>query len=709
MQKVYEISLDLYDVRNYSNLLFGQYDKGNTIHISFTERGEAFPLTDITALVKLNDSYQLHGVCANDILTVILPQSAVSVLGQNKLTVSLYDAHDNVVTMQNVFYTVREGVGKLEELTEDSTLGQQILSNMAAFQAAENQRVINEAKRVESETERGAREAERIEAENGRMEAETAREAGEQERASAEDERIAAEEIRAETETSRLINDALCEEHEAVRKQQETLRVTAEQSRIEAEEARRQAESNRDLNEAKRVESETERGVQEAERIEAENGRMEAETAREAGEQERASAEDARIAAEEGRKAAETARIAAEEGRQATETARIAAEAERQAAYREVSKLYANAIKGTVEGAAVRMDDVSPIEHEMDVVVSSENILSSEKFEYLTNENGTTTVRQDDGSLHIQGTLTQFVFVNISPRFPLPKGTYTYSIITDSTDIFAGAFHYDDAGKQTTLCDNKRSVTFESDGTGKYLFQFRTMPSGTLDNTIYCMLEKGVNTSPVYKKHIPDVSSVKLKKYSRNLLTYPDVSRVDEGITFTDNRDGTITANGTATGLAWHKDITIQLLRGATYTISGCPAGGGSGTYRITMFYTQADGQLKYITDTGNGVTFTMPTDAVDAVLTIRFTVVSGVTVTNLVFKPQVELGSKKTPFEKYKEPQTCSVNTDGTVEGITSISPTATLIPDTSWTIVTCTYNKDTNKVIEQLTQAIISLGGNV
>ena len=53
--------------------------------------------------------------------------------------------------------------------------------------------------------------------------------------------------------------------------------------------------------------------------------------------------------------------------------------------------------------------------------------------------------------------------------------------------------------------------------------------------------------------------------------------------------------------------------------------------------------------------------------------------------------------------------NADGTVEGVKSIYPNMTLIADTSGVLVECEYNKDTNKVIESLINAIISLGGKL
>lgn len=132
----------------------------------------------------------------------------------------------------------------------------------------------------------------------------------------------------------------------------------------------------------------------------------------------------------------------------------------------------------------------------------------------------------------------------------------------------------------------------------------------------------------------------------KNLLPYPfgNTTKTVNGITFTDNGDGTVTANGTATETAqfFPKDsLNGPLLAPGTYTFSGCPEGGDWKTYCIRLTGFTAD------RDFGNGSTFTL-TQATKVGLAL--TVSSGVTVENLVFKPQIESGSTKTDYEPYKE-----------------------------------------------------------
>lgn len=132
----------------------------------------------------------------------------------------------------------------------------------------------------------------------------------------------------------------------------------------------------------------------------------------------------------------------------------------------------------------------------------------------------------------------------------------------------------------------------------------------------------------------------------KNLLPYPFeyTTKTINGITFTDNGDGTVTANGTATATAQFfpkESINGPLLAPGTYTFSGCPKGGDWKAYyiRLTGFTAHRD--------FGNGSTFTL-TQATRVGMSL--TIVTGATVENLVFKPQIESGSTKTDYEPYKE-----------------------------------------------------------
>ena len=115
-----------------------------------------------------------------------------------------------------------------------------------------------------------------------------------------------------------------------------------------------------------------------------------------------------------------------------------------------------------------------------------------------------------------------------------------------------------------------------------------------------------------------------------NLITYPfaEKSKTVNGITFTDNGDGTITANGTATSIADFtlktnllipKNAKIMEMDGSTVT-----------TYEIQAFKDSATN----ITTAADGMGNTASTEFVAEIVRIRIR--TGYTANNLVFNPRI-------------------------------------------------------------------------
>ena len=78
------------------------------------------------------------------------------------------------------------------------------------------------------------------------------------------------------------------------------------------------------------------------------------------------------------------------------------------------------------------------------------------------------------------------------------------------------------------------------------------------------------------------------------------------------------------------------------------------------------------------------------------------------IYDIQLEAGTVQTPFEPYVEKQTATANADGTVEGLTSISPNMTLLTDTNGAVINLEYNADTKMYIDnklaELSAAILN-----
>ena len=127
----------------------------------------------------------------------------------------------------------------------------------------------------------------------------------------------------------------------------------------------------------------------------------------------------------------------------------------------------------------------------------------------------------------------------------------------------------------------------------------------------------------------------------KNLLPYPypTTTKTENGITFTDNGDGTVTVDGTATADATFRMSYFTVKKGVTYYLSGCPKGGSRSTFYFWL--------RGYNVDIGNGLKIAPTRD-----FTNNFEIVikQGAVLDSLIFKPQFELGETATDYEPYKE-----------------------------------------------------------
>ena len=149
-----------------------------------------------------------------------------------------------------------------------------------------------------------------------------------------------------------------------------------------------------------------------------------------------------------------------------------------------------------------------------------------------------------------------------------------------------------------------------------------------------------------------------------NKAEFPDTQTID-GITFTNNGDGTITVNGTATNAA---GVRFALQTVSNYAginnkclLKGCPTGGAAQTYCLAL--TNGNGGGAPIAfETGEGYMATIALTSHISSMTLEILITNGTTVGNLTFKPQL---SYITTFE------------EATTKTINSVSDWNALYPD--------------------------------
>ena len=196
-----------------------------------------------------------------------------------------------------------------------------------------------------------------------------------------------------------------------------------------------------------------------------------------------------------------------------------------------------------------------------------------------------------------------------------------------------------DPGKDA-VTDRAYSPTSENAQSGKAVAEALKAERTYANNSFSGALRGSASGEAV---RLTDVSplehtlTVKLK--SKNLLPFPyfHSSMLQAGITYTVNSDGTITANGTATG---RSEFVLSANKSdwasGNYVLSGCPSGGSADTYSLQT--------INGFSDTGSGL---QKNDTAEFAR-ISIIIKKGTTVSNLVFKPQLELGTTPTAYTPY-------------------------------------------------------------
>ena len=369
----------------------------------------------------------------------------------------------------------------------------------------------------------------------------------------------------------------------------------------------------------------------------------------------------------------------------------------------------ANALKGEVSvKSVVHLDDVSPNKETVLVKLSSKNLMPYPYKQTTQEKNGITFTDNGDGTITANGTATATISFMIEATVNYPSGTYMFSgcPIDGGNNKYLINLNVKDIDGNNVIdtweTGNGLKVT-TNNGIGKINCYLRIYSGYTVDNlTFKPQLEEGT-VATEYTPYVAEGTEKQISVFGKNLLSYPYIGGSQKevtvnGVTFTDNGDGTITANGTATANARY-DLRVSstqpitpLKVGETYTYSGCPKGNSSSTYFLQCYDTEA-----YKNDTGNGHTFTAKNNKFIALIVIA----AGTVCNNLTFKPQLERGAKATDYEPfYVKNYTTQV---GSNIDIDSVSPNMTIKTDN--TVLDVKYNKDANKVISTLEERIAAL----
>ena len=203
----------------------------------------------------------------------------------------------------------------------------------------------------------------------------------------------------------------------------------------------------------------------------------------------------------------------------------------------------------------------------------------------------------------------------------------------------------------------------------------------------------------------------------KNLLNPTLATTTVNGITCTNNGDGTITLNGTASASANAtfrvSQLEIQKYLGKTLRLVGCPKNGSETTYHI--FFTDNQNSNSSLTDLGEGATKIVEQWGSSEYWVCYITIVSGVTVSNLVFKPMIteDLIATYDDFVPYTgEGDTLAEDVAELKNDLSDLkdgtTPVAKAVADEDGNNIKSTYAKKTEVPSGSIVDSIIGLPSN-
>ena len=273
-----------------------------------------------------------------------------------------------------------------------------------------------------------------------------------------------------------------------------------------------------------------------------------------------------------------------------------------------------------------------------------------------TTINGITCTNNGDGTYTFNGTATDNVFFDINRNIPINKGTEYKAVCFKDEDYAQNKF---------------RSCVRRVDTDAEYVFNNGSFVSETENCWLWVFIIKDVTVSNLvakpmittdldatYDDFVP-YSGYDIKTCGKNLLNPTLQTVTKNGITCTNNGDGTYTFNGTAND------------RAVFYIFDNSAVNFEAGTYNFILFKNISE--IEDICDTGinfdkkgwisNLLNGTVTLSDNDTLIQIWIRIGSGKSVNNLVIKPMIttNLNATYDDFVQYQDGGT--VHIDSTTE----------------------------------------------
>lgn len=357
-----------------------------------------------------------------------------------------------------------------------------------------------------------------------------------------------------------------------------------------------------------------------------------------------------------------------------------------------IANSLSNAVKGKVTGEILRIDDISPIPHSLKIRAESKNLID---FNQIQNVGYAEPTIIENGFR-----LTGGYYAGIKNISVLPNTKYYLSYTTDNisgTTKNVAVFADNNTSAKITAFTNGTGGYFDSGDCNMVMIAFYASASNTSGTVEFTNIQLEYGTQSTEYKPYVDVSTVTVKQYGKNLVDFNQIVSVGYS-------EPTVIENGfVIEGKYYCRIPNIPVLPNTDYYLSFASENIVGNDKNVNVLGTAL---IKSITN-GTGATFNSGNNTS---ISINFyssvsTEIKKVKFTNI----QLEPGTQQTEYEPYVPVTEATVSDDGTVEGLTSIYPNTVLVTNSENVTLECEYNRDLNKVVNNIIDAVISLGGNV
>lgn len=364
---------------------------------------------------------------------------------------------------------------------------------------------------------------------------------------------------------------------------------------------------------------------------------------------------------------------------------------------------FSGALRGSASGEAVRLNDVSPIEHTLGVKVSGKNLLPNPNVHAYNYSLDYKKYNNTDEIFLTAGTYSMSASVNCPTLQFWNKETKQPYTVDEAVSAYSTNTYY-------TVYDG-RALGSRAAAVRNMWFTLKidaliTLNSGNSEATSQeCQIEKG-SVATSYTPYI-SLTTVNVTRYGKNLATpqqvYKGALEYSEEI-FENKNCVRFTSAKTI------KNSPIAFKPNTQYTVSfdvktvlrsGQTTSGADAVF--CFFY--SDGNSSTISNiyTVTGWTHkTLTSISGKSVISVglpsnEYRSYSYVDINSF----QLEESPTATPCEPYQA-QKYIPSADGTVSGVKSLCPTTTLMTDTEGVIIEAEYNRDINKAFAALEAAM-------